>query len=323
MREDGGVIDDVLQQLSCPNCASALERREHALVCEEGHAFDIARQGYVSLFGGDPHGKTADTAEMVAARVRFLGEGHYGGIAALVGRLAAEVPVVDGTCVVDLGAGTGYYLASVLDAMDRRDRTDRSDASGQPTQDDPAKPVPGLALDISKHAARHAAHAHERIGAVVADIWQPLPIRGRAASVLLNIFSPRNTHEMRRILHPEGRAIVVVPEPDHLRELVERYGLLHVDERKAERLEAQFADRFAIEAEHTHQETLHLTEDQAAALIGMGPNAWHAATRTRAGNRAEDAAGAGVGGTGESVVGPQDAKHQVTLSVRAYVLSRR
>ena len=176
-------------------------------------------------------------------------------------RLAAQAPAIEGTCVVDLGAGTGYYLASVLGAVD----------------------APGIALDISKPAARHAAHAHPRVGAVVADVWQPLPIRGRAASVLLNVFSPRNAHEMRRILHPEGRAVVVVPEPDHLRELVEGFGLLHVDERKAERLEAQFADRFAVEAEHIHRETLQLSGEQAATLIGMGPNAWHARTRAARG----------------------------------------
>jgi 23S rRNA (guanine745-N1)-methyltransferase len=321
------VIDDVLRHLSCPNCATAMARREHALVCEEGHAFDIARQGYVSLFGGDPHGKTADTAAMVAARVRFLGEGHYGGIAALVAGLAGDVPVPGGTCVVDLGAGTGYYLAAVLEKLDAartaepdpRAATSNSAAEAAESADQSARTesaaIPGLALDISKHAARHAAHAHPRIGAVVADIWQPLPIRGRAASVVLNIFSPRNTHEMRRILHPDGRAVVVVPEPDHLRELVERHGLLHVDERKAERLEAQFADRFAIEAEHPYRETLRLTDDQAAALIGMGPNAWHAASRSRA---------EGSGDTTPRAPSPDPAaKHQVTLSVRAYVLSRR
>ena len=92
---------------------------------------------------------------------------------------------------------------------------------------------PGIALDVSKHAARLAAKAHPRIGAVVADAWAGLPVRGRAASVLLNVFAPRNPREMRRVLHPAGRAIVVVPEPDHLRELIEEYGLMAVDEPQA------------------------------------------------------------------------------------------
>lgn len=302
------MIDDVLSQLSCPHCATEFQRVQNTLRCGEGHAFDIARQGYVSLLGGDQQRGTADTAGMVAARAAFLGDGHYAGIAALVADLTAE-PLADppaGTCVVDLGAGTGYYLAAVLDAADRRgpgasalaglalDAADRrgSDASA----------LTGLALDVSKHAARHAARAHPRVGAVVADAWQGLPIRGRAAAVVLNVFAPRNPAEMRRVLHPDGRAVVVVPEPDHLRELIDGFGLLSVDARKRDRIEAQFAGRLAIEAEHTYSAPLRLTGPQVAQVIGMGPNAWHAAAGLL------DAAA-------------RDAI-DVTLAVRAYVLRR-
>ncbi|GAA1954146.1 putative RNA methyltransferase [Catenulispora subtropica] len=283
------MISDVLTWLSCPHCATALIAEAapgSRLLCEEGHAFDVARPGYVSLLAGAGGAGTADTAAMVADRAGFLGAGHYAGIADLVADLAREADArvaeaeaesggEDGACVVDLGAGTGYYLARVLDDVDR----------------------PGIALDISKHAARHAARAHPRIGAVVADAWAGLPVRGHAASVLLDVFAPRNPHEMRRVLHPAGRAIVVVPEPGHLRELIDEYGLLAVDDRKPERLRAQFADRFRIEEEHPFERRLTLTADEVAQVIGMGPNAWHAgAERVRSGA-------------------------EVSLAVRAYVLS--
>ncbi|NUR25657.1 MAG: 23S rRNA methyltransferase [Catenulispora sp.] len=290
------MISDVLSWLSCPHCATALTAQAAAgsrLLCEEGHAFDVARPGYVSLLAGSGAAGTADTAAMVADRAAFLAAGHYAGIADLVAELAraADAEVPDDACVVDLGAGTGYYLARVLDALDQ---------PGKPgiALDQPGRPDrPGIALDISKHAARHAAKAHPRIGAVVADAWAGLPVRGHAASVLLNVFAPRNPHEMRRVLHPAGRAIVVVPEPGHLRELIEEYGLLAVDDRKPERLRAQFADRFRIEQEHLFEQKLALTADEVAQVIGMGPNAWHAgAERVRSGAEA-------------------------SLAVRAYVLS--
>lgn len=278
----GGVISDVLGWLSCPHCATALIAEAASgsrLLCEEGHAFDVARPGYVSLLAGAGAAGTADTAAMVADRAGFLAAGHYAGIADLVAELArtADAAVPDDACVVDLGAGTGYYLARVLDEVDRA----------------------GIALDVSKYAARHAAKAHPRIGAVVADAWAGLPVRGRAASILLNVFAPRNPHEMRRVLHPAGRAVVVVPEPDHLRGLIEEYGLLAVDERKPERLRTQFADRFHIEQEHPFHRSLTLTADEVAQVVGMGPNAWHAgAERVRSGA-------------------------EVSLAVRAYVLSVR
>ncbi|NUR63200.1 MAG: 23S rRNA methyltransferase [Catenulispora sp.] len=276
------MISDVLSWLSCPHCATALSPAAPSgspLRCEEGHSFDVARGGYLSLLTGSGTAGTADTPAMVADRAAFLAAGHYAPLADLLADLAADAErgVEEQTCVVDLGAGTGYYLARVLEAVDR----------------------PGIALDISKHAARYAARAHPRIGAVVADAWAGLPVRGRAASVLLNVFAPRNPSQMRRVLHPAGRAIVVVPEPEHLRELIERYGLLAVDDRKPERLRAQFADRFEVAAEHPLRRTLTLDAAEVAQLIGMGPNAWHA-----------DAARVTAGA-------------EVTFAVRAYVLAPR
>ena len=274
------MISDVVDLLSCPHCATALIIEAFPgsrLLCEEGHAFDISRHGYVWLLAGAGAPGTADTPEMVAERAAFLGSGHYAGIADLVADLAADAAaaVPAQTCVLDLGAGTGYYLARVLDAVDQ----------------------PGIALDVSKHAARFAARAHPRIGAVVADAWAGLPVRGRAASVLLNVFAPRNAREMRRVLRPDGRAIVVVPEPGHLRELIAEYGLMAVDDRKPERLREQFADRFAVESEHPYEATLSLSAAEVSQVIGMGPNAWH-----------ERAGQVRSGGA-------------VTVAVRAYVLS--
>ena len=276
------MISDVLRFLSCPHCAAELSFADAAangLTCDDGHTFDVARQGYVSLLAGSGGHGTADTAEMVAARDTFLKAGHYAGVAELVAELAAAAAarVPDDTCLVDLGAGTGYYLARALHDVDR----------------------PGIALDVSKHACRYAAKAHPGIGAVVADAWSGLPIRGRAASVLLNVFAPRNAREMRRVLHPAGRAVVVVPEPDHLKELIAEYGLLSVDDRKAERLRDQFEGRFEVEDEHPYRSVATLSAAEVAQVIGMGPNAWH-----------ERAGKVGHGG-------------EVTLAVRAYVLSRR
>ena len=58
------------------------------LRCATGHAFDVARQGYVNLMPGGARPGTADTTEMVADRAAFLGAGHYAPLAQALADLA-------------------------------------------------------------------------------------------------------------------------------------------------------------------------------------------------------------------------------------------
>ena len=90
------------------------------------------------------------------------------------------------------GAGTGHHLAGVLDALPG---------------------ALGIALDTSRPALRHAVRAHADIAAVVADVWQPLPVADATIELVLDVFSPRNGAEMARVLKPGGVALVVIPTP--------------------------------------------------------------------------------------------------------------
>lgn len=156
--------------------------------------------------------------------------------------------------MVDLGAGTGYYLAQLLDALPG---------------------AAGAALDISKFALRRAAKAHPRAGAVVCDAWRPLPLADGCADLVLNVFAPRNGAEIHRVLSPGGSLLLVSPTPRHLRELVDALGLLSVDEEKDRRIDQKLSP-WLIPVESAEVEfELRLGHSAAAAVVGMGPNAWH------------------------------------------------
>lgn len=243
-----------MDALACPHCNAALALGRGSLHCANHHSFDVARQGYVSLLPGQGTALTGDTAAMIAARAEFLSSGHFGPIVDMVAVQTARV--ADGL-VLDAGAGTGHYLASAVDA------------AGQP----------GLALDVSKYACRRAARAHPRIGAVIADVWQRLPVCDGAVSVVLNVFAPRNAAEMHRVLHPGGHLCVVTPNSLHLGELVTELGLLTVDERKQQRLDEQFGSLFTVLHRDLLEFPMSLRHAEIKAVVGMGPSAWHA-TRT-------------------------------------------
>lgn len=249
------MLRDVVHLLICPQCGGKLSLDDGSVRCSGGHVFDIARQGYVNLLGGDAKPAPGDTSSMVEARETFLEAGHYG---PFVDRLVEEaISAAAGTrdgCVVDVGAGTGHYLSAVLDRLSTR---------------------LGLALDVSKYAARRAARAHSRGGAAVCDTWRGLPVRTDAAAVILNTFAPRNGAEFHRILRRDGTLLVVVPTERHLEELVGPLGLLSVDERKDARMREQLDPYFTRSQTSTCRFSMTLGHADIEALVAMGPSAWH------------------------------------------------
>jgi 23S rRNA (guanine745-N1)-methyltransferase len=246
------MIDGALPYLRCPICEQRLDRAGQALRCPRGHSFDMARQGYADLSAGRlPH--SGDTAEMVADRAAFLAAGHYDFIAEALAAEIPEAPTAPGL-VIDAGTGTGSYLSRVLDA---------------------APAAVGLGLDVSKPALRRAARAHPRAAAVLADLWRPLPLADGSATLIINVFAPRNGAEFRRVLRADGLLLVVTPAPDHLRELITAHGLIRVDPDKQTRVHETLAAHFTAAPAEPHERRLHLTAAEARTLIGMTPSAHH------------------------------------------------
>lgn len=251
------MLADALPYLCCPHCSADLTLAGGTVRCPTGHSFDVAKQGYVTLLTGAAGPGTGDSAAMVDARVRFLAAGHYSPVAAALTQSA--VPG-DGA-VLDLGAGTGYYLAAALDALPGR---------------------VGLALDLSRYALRRAARAHPRIAAVGADAWRPLPVRTGSVGLVLNVFAPRNAAEIHRVLASDGSLVVVTPTTGHLRELVDTLGLVGVDADKDRRLAERLA-AFVPAGGRRVEFTMRLDHAEVATVVGMGPSARHLTTETLAG----------------------------------------
>ncbi|WP_298180276.1 putative RNA methyltransferase [Saccharomonospora sp.] len=240
--------DTVVAALRCSICGDPVVLRDRTLRCGQRHTFDLARQGYVNLLHAKVPKGTADTTEMVAARDAFLKSGFYAPLAQTLADKAR------GRLVVDAGAGTGYYLAHVLDAL--------PDATG-------------LALDVSAPALKRAARAHPRLGAVVWNLWQPWPVGTNSADLVINVFAPRNVEEFRRVLTPGGTLLVAGPGPDHLRELAESLPLLDVGTDKSERLDNALADGFTLVDRTRVDGRVTLSAEDVRNAVLMGPNAHH------------------------------------------------
>lgn len=190
---------------------------------------------------------------MVDARARFLSAGHYVPLADAVAALASAHAASHGL-ILEVGAGTAYYLTRCLDRQLGRH---------------------GLAVDLSKHAARRAAKAHVRMAAVVADIWRHIPLAESSVAMALDVFAPRNPRELRRTLRDDGAVLVVTPAPSHLAELHQPLGLLDIDRRKEERLADAFAPFFRCHVQESLAWRMELNRDDVTSLAAMLPSARH------------------------------------------------
>ncbi|MEE8601745.1 putative RNA methyltransferase [Euzebya tangerina] len=257
-------IDVVIDLLRCPVCHGRLRAEPTVVVCHDGHRFDRARQGFVTLSRtGIRH--PGDTAAMVMARERVQ---RAGLLDTVRDAIRCAMPTAART-LVDLGAGTGFYAAAVVG-----DGSDRV----------------GVALDSSKPALRRAARAHDRIGAVGADLTAALPLHDASIDACLVAFSPRNLAEIRRVVAPGGVIVVVTPTSDHLAELVGPLAMLTVPAGKRDQIIARFGDAEVVTSQQVRT-TVEVTPAQAADLAAMGPTGFHHDTETLAARAATHLAG--------------------------------
>ena len=251
-------VAEVLDLLRCPRCHRTFSVDGSSVRCASGHSFDLARQGHLNLLGARPPAH-ADSPTMVAARARFLGSGGYAAVAeALVGAARAGLQTARRTelsapALLEVGAGTGYYTAALVEGLGGR----------------------AVALDISAAAARRAARAHPRLAAVVADAWSVLPLGDGVVDVVASVFAPRNAAEFARVLRPDGVLVVVTPRPDHLREVRRVLGLLEIEPGKQERLASSLAGQFSPAAEVDVRFEDSWPRSVVVDLVAMGPNAFH------------------------------------------------
>lgn len=191
----------------CPACGESLARMGNALVCPNGHSFDVARQGYINLLMPNRmHSKApGDTKQMVDSRRDFLNLGYYDVFAdelcVLVKKYACDFNPgnVCGPVILDAGCGEGYYTSRIKKAAGT------SSVGG---------------FDISKFAVKAAAASCKNVQFAVASIFD-IPVAGGSCDCVTDIFAPIVETEFLRVLKKGGVLIIAVPGSRHLYEMKE------------------------------------------------------------------------------------------------------
>ena len=94
--------------------------------------------------------------------------------------------------------------------------------------------------------------------------------------LLLDIFSPANYQEFKRVLASDGRLIKVIPTASHLQEIRQKVKE-HLDQAdySNEQIIQHFSDHFTVEQSLHCQETFELTPALREALLSMTPLLFH------------------------------------------------
>lgn len=237
--------------LLCPVCASPLTAQERSYSCPNGHSFDRARSGYVNLLLRGGQGKRhGDDRRMVRARAEFLQKGYYDGLSRAVCACAANYAPQGAVTLVDAGCGEGKYTCDVCAALT---------AAGHE--------VSAVGIDISRDALPYAARRSRALTLCVASS-AAMPLPDGCADLLLNLFSPFEPREFRRVLRPGGVLLRVYPLARHLWELKERiYGQPYENPPLP-----LAAEGFSLTEERRVEETILLTEQaDVAHLFEMTP----------------------------------------------------
>ncbi|MDF7809261.1 methyltransferase domain-containing protein [Pontiellaceae bacterium B12219] len=240
--------------LRCPVCGAPLSLQDTMYGCENGHPFNIAKEGYINLLLSHQRKSKnpGDDPEMVMARRRFFDSGAYDRLTDIV--LKSPVfQAVEKVSVLDSGCGEGHILGALSEKLNGC----------------------FCGVDISKKAVQVAAKRHKKATWIVANGMREIPISDDSMDVILSILAPRNNEEFCRILKSDGVLILGVPGPNHLIELRNQLQFTSGDfKEKADEAAAKCAPQFVeTNREHVSYEAV-LRKEQIADLIRMTPLFW-------------------------------------------------
>ncbi|HEU5569265.1 TPA: methyltransferase domain-containing protein [Streptococcus pneumoniae] len=238
---------------ACPICQENLTLLETNFKCCNRHSFDLAKFGYVNLAPQIKLSANYDK-ENFQNRQQILEAGFYQAILDAVSDLLASSKTT--TTILDIGCGEGFYSRKLQESHSEKTF---------------------YAFDISKDSVQIAAKSEPNwaVNWFVGDLAR-LPIKDASMDILLDIFSPANYGEFRRVLSKDGILIKVIPTENHLKEIRQRVqDQLTNKEYSNQDIKEHFQEHFTILSSQSASLTKTITAEQLQALLSMTPLLFH------------------------------------------------
>lgn len=238
---------------ACPICQENLTLLETSLKCCNRHSFDLAKFGYVNLAPQIKQSVNYDK-ENFQNRQQILEAGFYRAILEAISDLLSNSK--NAKTILDIGCGEGFYSRKLQ-------------------ENHPEKTF--YAFDISKDSVQIAAKSEPNwaVNWFVGDLAR-LPIKDASMDILLDIFSPANYGEFRRVLSKDGILIKVIPTENHLKEIRQKVqDQLTNKDYSNQDIKNHFQEHFTILSSQTASLTKTITTEQLQSLLSMTPLLFH------------------------------------------------
>ena len=238
---------------ACPICQEHLTLVETSLKCSNRHSFDLSKFGYVNLAPQIKQSANYDK-ENFQNRQEILEAGFYQAILETISDLLARLETAK--TILDIGCGEGFYSRKLQES--HSDKT-------------------FYAFDISKDSVQIAAKSEPNwaVNWFVGDLAR-LPIKDASMDILLDIFSPANYGEFRRVLSKDGILIKAIPTENHLKEIRQMVqNQLTKKDYSNQDIKEHFQGHFSIQSRQIASLTKPITAEQRQALLAMTPLLFH------------------------------------------------
>lgn len=242
-------INKQIHLFSCPICKQQMEMNEEGkMSCQTNHSFDVAKQGYINLLHRPVHSMYGK--ELFASRHAVIESGLYDVMQqAIAKEITAPTPII-----LDTGCGEGSHLHRICQQLEK------------PT---------GVGIDIAKEGIMAAGKYYTNELWCVGDLANS-PYNAQTFDAILNILSPANYEEFKRLLKPGGKILKIVPQENYLKELRMQ---AFADSAKESYTNEQTVTRFKESFVNTVVKRITYTVPIQGALVQnlleMTPMGWH------------------------------------------------
>ena len=210
--------------LMCPVCQSSMSVSQSKVTCYQNHHFDITKKGYVNL--SLAKGDKSYNHELFDARKMMIKAGIFD---ELINQIIQIINIKhthsSSYSILDAGCGEGHFLTKLLQGLNQ-------------------SAISAFGVDLAKDAIALATNEDSDVNWIVADLAK-LPIQSNSLDIVMNILSPANYDQFKRVLKEEGMLIKVVPNSEHFKQLRKARGMPY------------------LEADYAKQTIMHLKENMS------------------------------------------------------------